>query len=530
MHKQPQPAPPMTSIRSRLNLLVLAIVTTVLGISGVVSWNQSRNNAEAQFQLIAQSMQSRLQTVLPGILWNFDEIQMQRVLDAEMQSTDLAYVAVKTTEGAQVVRRRDGDKVLLKGAADDGGGIVRDFPLVYQSNDGNHQIGRVHFVLSRNRITDRLKRLVATKIIEILVLDGIMVSALLFSYSRVLLRPLSALRHALNQAADTRDFSLNDLRLPGQRDDEMGEVADGVERIARRLLAELDERKAAESAIRQAKSRTDEAYRELKSTQASLVQAEKMASLGGLVAGVAHEINTPVGVILTSASVLNEETLAFNAAVEAGGVRKSDLLRYTGMAGQSAQLILSNASRAAELIHSFKQVAVDQTSEARRAFGLCEYLHEVITSLSPKLKRTAVQVELDCAESVRMDGYPGALAQVLTNFVTNALTHAFDEGEAGRIRIDVQASADTATLRFTDDGHGIAPEHIGRIFDPFYTTRRGSGGSGLGLHVVYNLVTQTMGGSIEVQSSLGAGTTFIVRLPLVAPKLAAADAPEPGDA
>ncbi len=321
--------------------------------------------------------------------------------------------------------------VVTHGLPDDSDGITRDFKLNYHSNDGDHPIGNVHVVLSRQRITERLDRLIVTKVIEILVLDTIMVLALMTSYSRVLLRPLSALRNALDRAADTPTFSLNDLRLPGRRDDEVGQVADGVERIARRLLTELEERKAAEIAIRQAKERTDEAYRVLKDTQASLVQAEKMASLGGLVAGVAHEINTPVGVILTSASVLAEETLAFNANVDSGGVRKSDLLRYTETAGQSAQLILSNASRAAELIHSFKQVAVDQTSEARRAFGLCEYLHEVITSLSPKLKRTAIEVKLECPTHIRMDGYPGALSQVFTNFVTNALTHAFDEGAEG---------------------------------------------------------------------------------------------------
>ncbi|KPC52867.1 sensor histidine kinase [Amantichitinum ursilacus] len=505
----------MHSIRSRLNLLVLAIVTTVLSISGIVSWFQSRDNAELQFGLMAQSLQSRLQTVLPGILWNFDEAQLQRVLDAEMQSTDLAYVGVQTTEGLQAVRRRDGSLVVDHGLPDDNDGISRDFSLNYHSNDGDHPIGKVHVVLTRQRITDRLNRLIVTKLIEILVLDTIMVLALMTSYSRVLLRPLSALRNALNRAADTPAFSLNDLRLPGRRDDEVGQVADGVERIARRLLTELEERKAAEIAIRQAKERTDEAYRVLKDTQASLVQAEKMASLGGLVAGVAHEINTPVGVILTSASVLAEETATFNANVESGSVRKSDLLRYTETAGQSAQLILSNAGRAAELIHSFKQVAVDQTSEARRAFGLCEYLHEVITSLSPKLKRTAIEVQLECPEHIRMDGYPGALSQVFTNFVTNALTHAFDEGAAGLITINVTADGpDHAVLQFRDNGKGIAPEHLGRIFDPFYTTRRGSGGSGLGLNVVYNLVTQTLGGVIDVQSTLGQGTTFTLRLPL----------------
>ncbi|MGL4603709.1 MAG: sensor histidine kinase, partial [Iodobacter sp.] len=179
--------------------------------------------------------------------------------------------------------------------------------------------------------------------------------------------------------------------------------------------------------------------------------------------------------------------------------------------------ILSNAERAAQLIQSFKQVAVDQTSEARRSFELGEYMDEVIMSLKPTLKRTLVRIETACNEKILLDGYPGAISQIITNFLTNALAHAFSEGQEGLITLSASQTDHMVTLRFEDNGAGIAPENLNKIFDPFFTTKRGSGGSGLGLNVVYNLVTQTLGGSLVVNSEPGKGTCFIACFPLVAP-------------
>ncbi|MGF7173256.1 sensor histidine kinase [Azospirillum doebereinerae] len=263
------------------------------------------------------------------------------------------------------------------------------------------------------------------------------------------------------------------------------------------------------------------AYAELKETQDHLVQAEKMASLALLVAGVAHEINTPVGIAFGCASHLSGRTKALGDAFEAGTMKRSDLTAYVAAAGESSRLIQQNLTRAAELIQSFKRVAVDQTSEERRRFDLLAYLEEIVTSLGPTLRKTPHRVAIACSPGIVLDSFPGALSQVVTNLVMNALTHAFPDGTGrmveGHMVIDVDDPGDGEVIvRFSDDGVGIPEEHRSRVFEPFFTTRRGTGGSGLGLHIVFNLATRTLGGRISVDSTPGDGTTFTLRIPKTA--------------
>jgi len=259
----------------------------------------------------------------------------------------------------------------------------------------------------------------------------------------------------------------------------------------------------------------------LKEAQIQLVQSEKMASLGALVAGVAHEINTPVGVGVTAASTLQARAVALRDLYERDALRRSDLAGFVAMSEESTQIILRNLQRAADLIHSFKQVAVDQSSGERRRFALKAYIDEILLSLRPKLKKTHHVVDVECPEGLVIDSYPGAIAQIMTNFVTNSLIHGFEDIPQGHIRIVIRQEPGRVTLAYSDDGRGIAPEHLGRVFDPFFTTKRGVGGSGLGLHIVYNLVTQRLGGTIHVSSELGKGTDFVIQLPAQAQKVAA---------
>ena len=241
-----------------------------------------------------------------------------------------------------------------------------------------------------------------------------------------------------------------------------------------------------------------------------------MASLGALVAGVAHEINTPLSISLTSASLLADESRRLAAALETGVLRRSELSHFLELALESSDLLLTNSQRAADLIKSFKQVAVDQSSDDRRIFNLAEYIDEVLMSLRPSLKRSAVVVAVECPGELMIEGYPGPLAQVLTNFVMNSLTHAYGPEQPGRLSVAVTISgADQVCLVYGDDGKGIAEEVLPKIFDPFFTTNRGGGGSGLGLNIVYNLVTQRLSGQIEVTSHPGHGTSFTVYFPRV---------------
>jgi len=204
-------------------------------------------------------------------------------------------------------------------------------------------------------------------------------------------------------------------------------------------------------------------------------------------------------------------------------MRKSDLARFLELTGECSDLMLTNAQRAADLITSFKQVAVDQTSDNRRVFDLREYLDEVLTSLRPRIKRSGVTVTVECPEELIVDGYPGPLAQILTNFVMNSLTHAFEPERPGHIAVTVGETGDgRVRLVYADDGKGISEAVLPKIFDPFFTTNREGGGSGLGLAIVDTLVRQTLRGEISTASPAGGGTAFTIEFPRVLP-------PETGD-
>lgn len=257
---------------------------------------------------------------------------------------------------------------------------------------------------------------------------------------------------------------------------------------------------------------------ELKETQNRLVHSEKMAALGQLVAGVAHEINTPIGIALTAITYLSEQTGEVGRALNDGTMKKSMLEDYLQTADNSVGMVQSNIHRAVNLIQSFKQIAVDQTSEARRNFRLKGFLDELLTSLHPEFKRSGHEVKLECGVNPAMSSYPGALGQVVTNLVKNAMVHAYDEGQNGQIRIIVDQPLEAGLrLLIKDDGKGIPADILPRIFDPFFTTKRNTGGSGLGLQIVHNLVSERLGGELTVDSIVGKGTEFSVRIPLNAP-------------
>jgi ligand-binding sensor domain-containing protein/signal transduction histidine kinase len=265
-----------------------------------------------------------------------------------------------------------------------------------------------------------------------------------------------------------------------------------------------------------------DAYRQLKDTQAQLAAHEKLASLGSLVAGVAHELNTPIGNSLLMASTLQEKTDMLAARFAQANLKKSELEGWIAAASEASALIQRSLHAAAELVNSFKQVSVDQASTQRRRFDLAQACHEIAATIMNQVRRGGHTLSLEVAPGIVMDSYPGPLGQVLINFVNNALLHAFD-GHGGRMVLTATLNgADRVRIEFRDNGRGIPAEHLSRIFDPFFTTRMGQGGTGLGLNIAYNIVTTLLQGSIQVESTPGQGTVFILDLPLraaLAPEL-----------
>ncbi|WP_367848142.1 ATP-binding protein [Rhodoferax sp. WC2427] len=255
----------------------------------------------------------------------------------------------------------------------------------------------------------------------------------------------------------------------------------------------------------------------LRDTQGELVRAEKMAALGALVAGVAHELNTPLGNSLMAVSALTDEVRQFRTAMHAG-LRRSALDSLLDSVDQATDIAARNLHRAADLVTSFKQVAVDQTSAQRRLFELREVVDEMVVSLRPTFARTPYKIRVDVPTGLRLDSYPGALGQAIGNLIHNAVLHGFEGRDHGTVHISGGRDQGVVVLRVEDDGCGISPDLLDRIFDPFFTTKMGRGGTGLGLHITYNMVTNVLGGGLSVHSALGTGTCFEMRLPDMAPR------------
>ena len=516
----------MVSIRLRLIALFVLLVTVTLATFGVYSQMRLSNELEQRFAERKKEALLRLKTSLPTALWNYDKAQTERIIQAELEPIEVISVTVLDTKGnviAKLSRAAQTDaappldadvhnppvEAILHAdpTTESQGPAVAETPI----------IGKVQVSFSRAYIDTALHRALTTRLVEILLLDSLLVVVLTVSLHMVF-KPIAQLRDALFDLAaqDGEDAK----ELPATTQKEFGEVIEGFNQTQRKLRQVIARRAQAEEAAQVAASHTEAAYRALQAAQESLVQSEKLASLGGLVAGVAHEINTPIGIVVTGASALDVATRQIQKSMADGAIRKSDIASYLQTAGESVRLIVGNAERAAHLIQSFKQVAVDQTSDQRRSFNLRSYLDELITSLQPSLRKAYTAVALVCGEDIVMDGYPGLLAQVLTNLTMNAVTHAFDPGASGQLAITARCTNDSVCIVFSDDGRGIPPEHLGKIFDPFFTTRRGQGGTGLGLNIVFNIVTKQLGGTIVAQNNALQGARFTITIPRITPTAA----------
>jgi signal transduction histidine kinase len=303
-----------------------------------------------------------------------------------------------------------------------------------------------------------------------------------------IVRPLRTLMNAMH-AIVSGDYAR--AVHGGEARDEIGEMARAVEVFRENAIA----RREAEVELKSSKERAETALTELQEAQQNLIEAEKLAALGGLVAGVAHEVNNPIGIGITVASSFARRCDQFALEVRDGAVRKSRLDDFITGSQEAAKQLVANLNRAADLIQSFRQVAVDRSHAERRTFDLKEATEQIVASLRPALKRSAVTLSMALPEGIVMDSYPGPYGQVLTNLVLNALVHAFPDSREGMIRLSARAMGSfQVEIEFVDDGIGMSADVQHRAFEPFFTTRRNRGGTGLGLHIVYNLITRQLGG------------------------------------
>lgn len=491
-----------TSIGFQLNALFVLLVTVLLSASGALFYWHTKNGLERQFATERAALQRRIQANLQQPIWNMDLLLVHQIVETELKPPVLG-IEVLGDNGKLLAQQGQ-----LSNSRSDVEAMT--FPIMVSHFGRNYVMGHVHIVLTREGIRQELATQVWARILEIVALDLALVLTLSLALRTLMLQPLNTLRKALAQAAEHRSMKEGEgLTRLNERHDEFGDVVRSFNRIAHRLEQDIEKGRQDEARIRQA-------FEELKQTQDTLMQAEKLAALGGLVAGVAHELNTPIGNALTAVSGLELRTQRLADAVQGAVLTRDDMDDYLRYSREAAGLSVFNLSRAAELVHSFKQIAVDQSKTDIRQFNLDEYLGEIVRSLSPTLKKTGCTVELDCPPDILMSTFAGPLSQVVSNLVMNAAQHAYTLQAPGPIRIAAQAMAGSrASISVCDEGAGIPAEHQRRVFEPFFTTRRGQGGCGLGLHIVHNLVTQTLAGNIQLESNQPHGTVFVVTIPCV---------------
>jgi signal transduction histidine kinase len=570
--------PQRQSIATRLLTLtfslyfVIAIVVTLGHMS--FEYGQAKQNIRADLQMF----QNTFQPILSQMVWSLNRDGLRKTVDGIAEAPTIAGVRIiaagfdELAVGAvlddkgKLVNASQLNKPDFLLIEETGSGLFGyEFPISYRLPNGNLEVlGKGIFYSSNAIVFQRVKYgfvlIVLNSVIKTVTLW------LIFSWlsRRILQGPLATLTRAvhevdfahLEQARIKLDIkgdnelkvleaAFNDMieklllaraELHGlnqsleqqvqERTEQLHEALHNQQVISQRLL---DNGQALEKSYAELARRTEAltdtnmtlelTLRDLRAAQSQLVQSEKMASLGQLVAGVAHELNTPIGNALVTATVLESAARELQENMQKGELRRSTLTSYLDRSIPMTELLSRSCMRAADLIASFKQVAVDQTSERRRVFNLHALVVDLVAALRPSFRNTAWNIELAIPDNISCDSYPGPLGQVITNIVQNAAIHAFDGRDAGTLSITATLVDDMVELVVQDDGRGMDQETLARIFEPFYTTRLGQGGSGLGMSIVLNIVTGIIGGKLDVQSEPERGTRLVVTFPRVAPKL-----------
>ncbi len=523
------------TLTRNLTLFLSLINVLVLGCFGAVSYmvnvRQSHEALREKLEINAEN----LTDVLAIPLWNYDSPTIEFVGKAYVEAGSVDRLTVYTDLN---------EEIFSLGAERQPEDVTLSRRVTYQGE----AVGLLEVALRSGR--DEIRRQVlgfyGTAVGAIVILVVVFTVLIM---NRGLQAPLARLREGIGKISEGQ----YDIRLRSDRHEDINDIITDINLMAAQIQErkelqerEIRKREAAEknlqelnrelearveqrtAELRRVNQAQEESLNMLKEAQDMLVETEKMAALGSLVAGLAHEINTPVGISITAVSHLDHKLEELKEKYSSSAMKQSDFEGFLETASESTRMIDRNIHRAAELISSFKQVAVDQSRDDKRLFNMREYLDDILLSLKPELKKRNPRVVIDCPPDLEVYSMPGVFSQVITNFVMNALNHAFGEdAEDPELTITVSAGEEGMLLSFQDNGRGMDEETVKHVFEPFYTTKRGSGGTGLGLNIVYNLVSFRLKGQLRCSSKPGEGTSFILTCPLASSEEGSAGA---GDA
>lgn len=501
---------------------------------------------EIEVEKVNNSFNQIKKTVLEQLafsLWQMDDTQLKIQLDSTLKLRGVVFV--------EIIEK---DKSLISSGIEQTTDFKEvKYELKYNSSDIFNRLGYVRIQVSYKNILEGLinnmLNFVMSELLKFLILSLL----LLIIVHRLIIK------HLLKMADYTNNLDIEHLDNPLKLDkntnknnlDVLDNVSEAINQMRKKLILDIEQKAAvqeelslsnkkmekeiidrinAQNEIKKLNEdlehkvfeRTEEleesneelqkTFNNLKNTQGQLIHSEKMASLGGLVAGVAHEINTPVGIGLTGITHFLDITKNIKGLYKNNNLSEEEFSDYLNISYEVAQSINTNLVRAADLIRSFKQVAVDQSSEAKRLFNLSVYIHEVLVSMKNFTKKTKVRIIVNCPSDIKINSYPGSFSQVITNLVMNSLHHGFDKDEEGIIKISVKIEKNSLILQYTDNGKGIKKADLHKIYDPFYTTNREDGGSGLGMNILYNIIKSSFNGDITCISDENEGVNFTITL------------------